>query len=52
MLEEGGCASVCLNVCKLPTQKFFNELGLAVTLEPNYETFEVGQCSLTLSNPR
>ena len=41
VLEEGGCASVCLNVCKLPTQQFFNEdVGLAVTLEPDYETFE------------
>jgi hypothetical protein len=41
VLEEGGCASVCLNVCKLPTQQFFNEVvGLPVTLEPNYETFE------------
>ena len=41
VLEEGGCASVCLNVCKLPTQQFFNEeIGLPVTLEPNYETFE------------
>lgn len=39
--QEGGCASVCLNVCKLPTQQFFNEeVGLPVTLEPNYETFE------------
>ena len=37
----GGCASVCLNVCKLPTQAFFNdEVGLAVTLQPDYETFE------------
>ena len=41
VLEEGGCASVCLNVCKLPTQQFFTEeIGLPVTLEPNYETFE------------
>ena len=41
VLAEGGCASVCLNVCKLPTQQFFNEdVGLAVTLEPDYETFE------------
>ena len=41
VLEESGCASVCLNVCKLPTQQFFNErVGLAVTLVPDYETFE------------
>ena len=32
---------MCLNVCKLPTQAFFNdEVGLAVTLQPDYETFE------------
>jgi hypothetical protein len=41
VLEASGCASVCLNVCKLPTQAFFNEtVGLAVTLVPDYETFE------------
>lgn len=41
VLEVSGCASVCLNVCKLPTQAFFNEtVGLAVTLVPDYETFE------------
>ena len=40
VLEEGGCASVCLNVCKVPTQNFFNEIGLDVELRPDYETFE------------
>ena len=41
VLEESGCASVCLNVCKVPTQAFFNETaGLAVTLVPDYDTFE------------
>ena len=35
------CAAVCANVCKHPTQKFFTEeIGLPVTLTPNYETFE------------
>ena len=33
-------ASVCLNVCKVPTQNFFNEIGLDVELRPDYETFE------------
>ena len=41
VLEETGCAAVCANVCKVPTQKFFTEeVGLPVTLTPNYETFE------------
>jgi hypothetical protein len=31
---------VCLNVCKVPTQNFFNEIGLDVELRPDYETFE------------
>jgi len=41
VLEETGCAAVCANVCKVPTQRFFaDEVGLPVTLTPNYETFE------------
>jgi hypothetical protein len=40
-LEESGCASICVNSCKVPTQNFFiDEMGLALTMEPNYETFE------------
>lgn len=40
-LEESGCASVCVNSCKIPTQRFFmEEMGLPLTMEPNYETFE------------
>ena len=40
-LEESGCASVCVNACKLPTQRFFQEnMGLPLTMEPDYETFE------------
>lgn len=39
-LEEAGCASICINSCKVPTQEFFRtEMGLNVTLEPNYEDF-------------
>eukprot|EP00854_Cymbomonas_tetramitiformis_P007897 gene7897-9380_t len=41
VLEESGCASVCLNVCKVPTQRFFTEeINLPLTMIPNYETFE------------
>jgi hypothetical protein len=41
-LEESKCASACVNSCKIPTQKFFmEEMGLPLTMEPNYET---GEC--------
>jgi hypothetical protein len=40
-LEESGCASVCVNSCKVPTQRFFNEnMGLALTMTPDYDTYE------------
>lgn len=40
-LEESGCASVCVNSCKIPTQNFFwQNMGLPLTMEPNYDTFE------------
>jgi hypothetical protein len=40
-LEESGCVGVCINSCKVPTQEFFEkDMGLALTMEPNYETFE------------
>mmetsp|Transcript_3521 Transcript_3521/g.4953 ORF Transcript_3521/g.4953 Transcript_3521/m.4953 type:complete len:289 (+) Transcript_3521:101-967(+) len=39
-LEESGCASVCVNTCKVPTQTFFaQDMGLPLTMEPNYEDF-------------
>ena len=40
-LEESGCASVCVNSCKIPTQTFFIEdMGLPLTMTPDYETHE------------
>jgi len=40
-LEESGCASVCVNSCKIPTQKFFIEdMGLPLTMTPDYDTHE------------
>lgn len=40
-LEESGCASVCVNACKIPTQNFFAEdMGLPLTMTPDYETHE------------
>ncbi|KAJ1472893.1 hypothetical protein T484DRAFT_1557659, partial [Baffinella frigidus] len=39
-LEESGCASVCINTCKVPTQEFFvKDMGIPLTMEPDYETF-------------
>lgn len=41
-LEESQCASICVNSCKIPTQNFFREnMGLGLTMTPNYET---GEC--------
>jgi hypothetical protein len=40
-LEESGCASICVNSCKIPTQNFFMEdMGLPLTMTPDYETHE------------
>jgi hypothetical protein len=40
-LEESGCASICVNSCKIPTQNFFaQQMGLPLTMEPDYETYE------------
>lgn len=44
-LEDSQCASICVNSCKIPTQKFFNEdMGLPLTMTPNYET---GECQFS-----
>ncbi|WIA35590.1 hypothetical protein OEZ86_004011 [Tetradesmus obliquus] len=39
-LEQAGCASICINSCKVPTQEFFEkDMGLPLTMTPNYEDF-------------
>ncbi|NCJ07099.1 DUF4033 domain-containing protein [Synechococcales cyanobacterium C] len=39
-LEQSGCVGMCLNLCKLPTQKFFTQdFGIPLTLTPNFEDF-------------
>jgi len=39
-LEESGCISVCINCCKIPTQRFFGEdMGVPTTITPNYDDF-------------
>ena len=40
-LQESNCKGLCLHQCKLPAQQFFqNELGLPLTVSPNFETQE------------
>ena len=39
-LEEAGCASICVNTCKIPTQNFFcQDMGLPLTMTPDYDDF-------------
>jgi Beta-carotene isomerase D27-like, C-terminal len=39
-LEQSGCVGMCINMCKLPTQKFFTEdFGIPLTMVPNFEDF-------------
>ncbi|NJK59690.1 MAG: DUF4033 domain-containing protein [Oscillatoriales cyanobacterium SM2_1_8] len=36
-LEASGCVGACVNLCKMPTQKFFaEELGIPLTMTPNF----------------
>ncbi|AFY60747.1 DUF4033 domain-containing protein [Synechococcus sp. PCC 6312] len=37
-LEESGCVGMCVNLCKLPTQKFFTEqFGIPLTMTPDFQ---------------
>lgn len=39
-LEESGCASVCINMCKVPTQEYFRKyMGVPLTMQPNYDDY-------------
>ncbi|MEW5303291.1 MAG: hypothetical protein WDW36_005997 [Sanguina aurantia] len=39
-LEQAGCAAICTNSCKLPTQEFFaKDMGLPLEMVPNYEDY-------------
>ncbi len=39
-LEKSGCVGMCINMCKLPTQKFFTEsFGIPLTMIPDFEDF-------------
>lgn len=40
-LQESNCKGICLHQCKLPAQQFFqDELGLSLTVTPNFDTQE------------
>lgn len=40
-LDESGCVAMCANLCKAPVQEFFTrELGMPLTMEPDFETKE------------
>eukprot|EP00468_Gymnochlora_sp_CCMP2014_P004770 CAMPEP_0167766900 /NCGR_PEP_ID=MMETSP0110_2-20121227/15677_1 /TAXON_ID=629695 /ORGANISM="Gymnochlora sp., Strain CCMP2014" /LENGTH=600 /DNA_ID=CAMNT_0007655131 /DNA_START=240 /DNA_END=2042 /DNA_ORIENTATION=- len=44
-LYETGCKGLCVNMCKIPTQRFFEEeMGFPMEMRPNFET-----CECTLS---
>jgi hypothetical protein len=37
-LEESRCVGLCVNLCKMPTQRFFTEgFGIPLTMTPNFE---------------
>jgi hypothetical protein len=39
-LEASGCMAMCINMCKLPTQKFFTEsFGIPLTMTPDWSDF-------------
>lgn len=39
-LEQSRCVGLCINMCKLPTQKFFTqEFGIPLTMTPNFDDF-------------
>ena len=42
---ESGCKNTCVNICKIPTQRFFNEVvGLPLTMDPDYSD---GSCKVS-----
>ncbi|MEY2979722.1 MAG: DUF4033 domain-containing protein [Prochlorotrichaceae cyanobacterium] len=37
-LEQSRCVGLCVNLCKVPTQRFFTEgFGIPLTMTPNFE---------------
>ncbi|MEL7143941.1 MAG: DUF4033 domain-containing protein [Cyanobacteria bacterium J06643_4] len=47
-LEDSQCVGMCVNMCKLPTQRFFTEkFGIPLTMTPNFEDFS---CQMVFGN--
>ncbi|CAM9442552.1 unnamed protein product [Laminaria digitata] len=50
-LEETNCKGLCTNMCKIPTERFFEEtLGMTMAMEPDFETYEC-RLSFGLESP-
>lgn len=48
-LDESRCVGLCVNMCKLPTQRFFTEdFGIPLTMTPNFEDFS---CEMVFGQP-
>ena len=48
-LDESRCVGMCVNMCKLPTQRFFTEdFGIPLTMTPNFEDFS---CTMVFGQP-
>ncbi len=48
-LDESRCVGMCVNMCKLPTQRFFTEdFGIPFTMVPNFEDFS---CEMIFGQP-
>jgi len=48
-LEQSRCVGMCVNMCKLPTQRFFTEdFGIPLTMTPNFEDFS---CEMVFGAP-
>ena len=51
VLEQSGCAGLCINMCKLPTERIFaDKWGMPLRMQPNFETCEC-QLSFGVSPP-
>lgn len=53
LVQESGCVGQCVNVCKIPTQLFFNQhFGVPLTMKPDFEDLSckmVGRFLLPIS---
>jgi hypothetical protein len=48
-LDESRCVGLCVNLCKVPTQRFFTEdFGIPLTMTPNFEDFS---CEMVFGQP-